>query len=183
MNVVEQHKEAFEKAVEFLRKDISALRTGRATPALVEDVMVEAYGVKQQLKTLASISVTDAKTLTLEPWDKSILGAVESAIRAGDLGMNPVNDGKVIRLPLPDLSTERRQELIKVLHQKLEQARVGIRKLREEIKRDIEQKEKDKEIGEDEKFTQIDALEKMVKEYNDAVKTIGEEKEAEITKV
>jgi ribosome recycling factor len=180
MNIVDLHKEEFQDAIEYLRRDISSLRTGRATPALVEDISIEAYGTHQPLKAVASISVLDAKTLAIEPWDKSVMLAVEQGIRKSDLGMSPVNDGKLIRIPLPDLSTERRQELIKVLHQKLEQAKISIRKIREEVKQVVEKSAKAKEISEDEKFKQFDELEKLVKESNDKIKVVGEEKEKEI---
>lgn len=183
MNIVDLHTEEFQKAIEFLKHDISSLRTGRATPAIVEDVHVEAYGVRQPLKAVASISVLDAKTLAIEPWDKSIMQAVEAGIRKSDLGINPVNDGKVIRLPLPDLSAERRQELVKVLAQKLEQAKIALRKIREDIRAEIDAAEKGKIISEDEKFKQQDALEKLMKEFNEKVKVIGEEKEKEIRTV
>ena len=130
MSFVEQRKEDFEKTIIHFRQEITSLRTGRATPALVEDIAVESYGTKQPMKAVASISVQDAKTIVVDPWDRGLVKAVETAIRNSQLGINPVNDGKVIRLPLPDLTQERRQELIKVLHQKLESARVSIRKIR-----------------------------------------------------
>ncbi len=183
MNYVQQHKEDFDKTIEHLKHDLQSLRTGRATPMLVEDIMVEAYGGKQQLKAVASISVLDAKTLAIEPWDKSLISAVDAALRQSPLGINPVNDGKLIRLPLPTLTQERRQELIKVLHQKLEAARISVRQNREEVKRLIDKAEKDGVMPEDEKFKQQDFLEKMVKEFNEPIKTIGEEKEKEINTV
>jgi ribosome recycling factor len=180
MGFVDTHKEQFEKTITHLRHSISALRTGRATPALIEDITVDAYGVKQPLKSIASISVADAKTLTVDPWDKSLIQAVDTAISQSDIGINPVNDGKLIRLPLPDLTAERRAELIKVLYKKLEDARIAIRKIREDIRRSIDGAEKTKEISEDEKFVFYDDIETLVKEYNQKVKKIGEEKEKEI---
>jgi len=174
--MIPQFKEQFEKTIEHTKQDISVLRTGRATPAIVEDIQVEVYGTKQPLKAVASISVLDAKTLAIDPWDKSVVQAVETALRASDLGINPVNDGKMIRLPLPELSQERRRELIKVLHQKLEHARIAIRKIREEARGEIEKREKAKTITEDEKYKTYDEVEKMVKEYNEKIKLIGEEK-------
>ncbi len=176
-------EQLFDKAVEHLKGEITSLRTGRATPALVEDVMVEAYGTKQQLKAVASIIVEDAKTLAVEPWDKSIIQDIELGIRNSDVGINPVNDGQKIRLPLPELTQERRQDLIKVLHKKLEDSRIAIRKIREDIRGQIDKAEKAKEISEDEKYKKQDELEKIVKEYNEQVKTIGEEKEKEIMKI
>ncbi len=181
--MVQGYSEQFDKAIDHLKQEVSGLRTGRATPALVEDIPVEAYGTKQPLKTLASINVADAKTINVEPWDKSILAGIEIAIRNSQLGINPVNDGKLIRLPLPELTQERRNELIKVLHQKLEQARIAIRKIREEARAKIDASLKAKEIGEDERYTLQDELEKLVKEYNESVKLVGEEKEKEITTV
>lgn len=183
MTILDIHKEQFEKVLEFLKQDISGLRTGRASTAIVDSVMVEAYGSRQPLKNVASISVSDAKTLVVDPWDKSVMQAVEAAIRNSDVGINPVNDGKVIRLPLPDLTAERRQELIKVLHQKLEHARISVRKIREEVRTAIDAAEKKKEISEDEKFSEQEKLEKVVKEYNDKIKVIGDEKEKEITTI
>lgn len=183
MSIVDSSKEQFQKAIEYLKQDISTLRTGRATPALVEDIIVDAYGTKQQLKAVASISVADAKTLNVDPWDKSLVPVVEAAIRNSDIGISPVNDGKLIRLPLPDLTSDRRQELIKVLHKKLEEARIAIRKIREDVRNDIDKAEKAKEMSEDEKYGLHDDLEKLVKEFNDRIKIIGQEKEKEITTV
>ncbi|HLD34624.1 MAG TPA: ribosome recycling factor, partial [Patescibacteria group bacterium] len=159
---INDFKGDFEKAVEFFKHDITSLRTGRASTAMVEDLSVEAYGARQPLKSVASITVADPKTLNIEPWDKSIMAAVEKGIRESSLGINPVNDGKLIRLPLPELTTERRQELTKVLRQKIEQARVGIRKVREEVRGLIGGEEKDKSITEDDKFRLQEDLEKMV---------------------
>lgn len=181
MNIIQTNKSEFDSAIEFLKKDISSLRTGRATPALVEDIMIEAYGSYQPVKAVASISVADARTLNIEPWDKSLMQAVETGIRNSSLGISPVNDGKLIRLPLPMLTTERRGELIKVLHQKLEGAKIALRKIREDVRSIIDLAEEDKDISEDEKFNLQEELEKMVKEYNEKVKVIGEEKEKEIT--
>lgn len=183
MTIVQQHKEEFAQAIEHLKREISSLRTGRATPALVEDVVVMAYGTKQPLKAVASISALDAKTIAVEPWDKSIVKDIETAIANSDVGINPVNDGQLIRLPLPELTSERRQELIKVLHQKLEQARISIRKVREDVRKQLDKAEDAGTVTEDEKFKLQDALEEAVKEYNEEIKQIGAEKEEDIQKV
>lgn len=176
-------KPEFEKAIEHFKQDISSLRTGRATPAIVEDIVIEAYGTRQPLKAVASISVADAKTLNIDPWDKGLMQAVEAGLRNSPLGINPVNDGKLIRLPLPELTSERRADLIKVLHQKSEAARIAIRKIREDARTQIEMAEAAKEMGEDEKFKLFDEIEKLVKEYNDRIKMMGEDKEKEITTI
>jgi ribosome recycling factor len=180
---IQDYKKDFVAVVDFLKQDITSLRTGRASTAMVDSIFVEAYGTKQPLKATASISVSDAKTITLEPWDKSLLGAIEKGVRDSGLGINPVNDGKLIRLSLPELTSERRQELIKILHQKLEQARVSVRKVREDVREIINAQEKQKSISEDDKFRLQEDLEKLVKEFNEEVKKIGDQKEQEIVKV
>ena len=183
MDIAKSNREHFDKTLEHLKKEIQGLRTGRATPALVEDIIVDAYGVKQPLKTVASISVADAKTLNIEPWDKSLIQSIDSAIQNSNLGINPVNDGKLLRLPLPDLTQDRRKELIKVLHQKLEAARISIRQIREEARKAIEKAEKDKIISEDERYKEVDELEEITKEYNEKIKVMGTEKEVEVNTV
>lgn len=182
MNITE-YKADFNKAIEFLKNDITGLRTGRASTAMVEDISVEAYGTRQPLKAVASISVADPKTLNVEPWDKGLLGAVEKGIRDSGLGINPVNDGRLIRLILPELTVERRTELAKILHTKLENARISVRGVREEARNIIVESEKDGSISEDEKYRMQEDLDKMVKEYNEQIKDIGEKKETEINTI
>ncbi len=173
----------FEKIVEFLKQDIAGLRTGRATTAMVDSITVEAYGTRQPLKAVASITVSDAKSLAIDPWDKSQIGAIEKSIRDSGLGINPINDGRMIRLVLPDLTSERRQELLKILNQKLEQARISVRKVREEARDLIEAEEKEGGMSEDDKFRAFEDLEKMVKDFNDKIKEVGDNKEGEINTV
>ena len=176
-------KKDFVQAIDHLKSEVSQLRTGRASTAMVEGITVEAYGSRQPVKAVGTIMVADPKTLTIEPWDKSLLQALEKGIRDSGIGINPVNDGKLIRLSLPDLTSERRQELVKVLNQKLEQGKISIRKVREEVREMIAMEEKDKSISEDEKFRLQEELEKMVKGYNDDLEKIGEGKEKEIMTV
>jgi ribosome recycling factor len=176
-------REQIEKTIEHLKSEISSLRTGRATPALIEDIIVLAYGTKQAVKAVASISVEDAKTLVVEPWDKSVIQDIEIGLRNSDIGISPVNDGKKIRLPLPELTQDRRQELVKVLHKKLEEARIAIRKIREDIRGKIEKAEKAKEISEDDRYTLQEDLDKIVKEFNEQIKKIGDDKEKEVMTV
>lgn len=180
---IQEYKKDFTAVLDFLKQDITSLRTGRASTAMVDAIFVEAYGTKQPLKATASISIADPKTITLEPWDKSLLGAIEKGVRDSGLGINPVNDGKLIRLSLPELTSERRQELIKILHQKLEHARVSIRKVREDVREIISTQEKQKSISEDDKFRLQEDVEKLVKDFNEEIKKIGEQKEQEITTV
>lgn len=180
---ISDFKGDFESAVGFFKEDISGLRTGRASAAIVEDIMVEAYGTHQTLKSLASINIPDAKTVNIEPWDKGVLSAIEKAVRDSGLGINPVNTGSQVRIFLPELTSERRQELIKILHQKEETARIALRKVREDVKEMIKSAEDTNEVTEDEKYRLEEELDKMVKEYNDKVKEITEKKEAEINTI
>jgi ribosome recycling factor len=180
---ISDFKGDFDSAVSFFKEDISGLRTGRASAAIVEDIMVEAYGTHQTLKSLASINIPDAKTVNIEPWDKSVLSAIEKAVRDSGLGINPVNTGSQVRIFLPELTSERRQELIKILHQKEETARIALRKVREDVKEMIKSAEDSNEVTEDEKYRLEEELDKMVKEYNDKVKEITEKKEGEINTI
>lgn len=180
---ISDFKSDFDKAIEFFKEDISGLRTGRASSAIVEDIMVEAYGTYQTLKSVASINIPDAKTVSIEAWDKSILSAIEKAVRDSGLGINPVNTGSQIKIFLPDLTSERRGELIKVLHQKEEGARIAVRKIREDVKEMIKEAESTDEVTEDEKYRLEEELDKMVKEYNDKVKEVTDKKEAEINTI
>ncbi len=180
---INDFKGEFDKVVDFLKKDIVGLRTGRASVAMVEDISVEAYGTYQPLKSVASIMIADAKTLNIEPWDKSVVGNIEKGIRDSGIGVNPINDGRVIRVILPDLTTDRRRELTKVLHEKLENARVSMRKVRQEARELIEMEEENKSISEDEKFKLFEDLEKMVKDFAEQIKDVGDKKENEINTI
>ncbi len=178
--ILERSKPEFSKVIEHLKIELSSLRTGRAHPSLVENILVESYGVKTPIRGLANITVPDPKTLVIEPWDKSIIKEIEKAIQAAGVGINPINEGTKIRLSMPQLTEENRKEMIKILGQKLEQARIGLRNVREKIKEEINRAEKDKKISEDEKFRAQEALDKLIKEKNDEVKVIGEKKEQEL---
>lgn len=180
---IQEFKPEFQKAIDHLKKELSQFRTGRATPALVEDIKVEAYGSQMELKATGSIQVSDAKTLTIEPWDKGLLKDIEKAIVAANIGINPVNDGKVLRLVMPKLTEETRKDLIKAMSKKLEEARVGVRRVRDEVKEKIVAQEKERKIAEDERYRAQDVLDKTAAEFNDMIKKLGEEKEKEIMTV
>lgn len=179
-NFLESRKEDFTKAVEHLRGELSALRTGRANPSLVENITVDAYGVKTPIRGLANITIPDPKTLLIEPWDKSVIKDMEKAIQMANIGINPVNEGTKIRLSMPQMTEENRKEMIKIMGQKLELARISLRNVRESVKDEITKAEKDKKISEDEKFRFQAELEEFVKKQNDEVKAIGEKKEHEL---
>lgn len=176
-------KPEFEKTIVHLKGELGALRGTRATPALLEHVMVEAYGSSQPLKALAAISVLDPKTLSVEPWDKSVLRDIEKAIQTANLGIGSAVDGQRIRVTLPPLTEETRRELVKIIHDKLETARQSVRTLREKLRQQVIDTERKKEIGEDEKYKQLERLDKMVGEYNEQIKNIGASKEKEVMTV
>lgn len=173
-------KEKLNKIIDHLKSEIASLRTGRATPALVEDLQVDYYGTKTPLKALASISTPDAKQILIQPWDKNAVQPIEKAVQASSLGLNPVVDSSVIRLNLPQLTEERKKDLVKVLKQKLEGVRIKVRKDREDAIREIDAKEKEKKISEDEKFRRRQEIQKTVDEINKKIDETGGAKEKEI---
>src|SRR4030065_1684583 len=179
----ELHNEAEERmkgAVEALEEDLSGIRTGRASPALVEKLSVEYYGMPTPLMQLATISIPEARMLLIRPFDGTTLRAIERAIQASDLGLTPNNDGKVIRLNLPPLTEERRHDLVKLVHNRLEEARVAGRNVRREGIKDLREFEHEKLISEDELEKGEDDLQKLTARYIDLVGEIGTRKEKEI---
>ena len=180
---MQEFKQKLEKIIEHLKSEISSLRTGRATPALVEGLEVDYYGSKTPLKAVASISSPSARELVIQPWDKGAVQAIEKAIQSSSLGLNPVTDRDAIRLSIPPLTEERRKELLKILGRHLENAKIQVRREREEILREVDRKEKAKEISENEKFRQKNETQKIVDEINKKIEEIGSAKEKEIMTV
>lgn len=181
MNFIKE--ENFEKILDDFNEEIASVRTGRANPSLIEDVQVEAYGTNQPLQSLASVASEDAKTLLVEPYDENVTQAIETALHEADIGVNPVTDGNKIRLPLPDLTSERRKELINLLKEKAEQARIEIRNKRGEMKKKIEQAEENGELTEDQKYNKLDQLDEVVKDFNQQVEDKLEEKKEKIQQI
>lgn len=178
--IIDGKKSDLEKSIEHLIVEIGQIRTGRANPALVENIMVDYYGTKTPLKQVANINVPEARLLVIQPWDKDSLVNVESAIRDSDLGFNPNNDGQVIRINIPSLTEERRKELVKLLNQRAEEAKISVRNIREEVWKEIQEMEKEGKISEDDKFSGKDYLQKSVDEYNKKIDEIKEKKEKDI---
>ncbi len=164
----------------WLAEEFSGIRTGRATAALLDGVLVDSYGAKTALKHVANISVEDAKTLRITPWDHTLVKGIETAIAAANIGVSTVPDSNGVRVIFPDLTSERRAQLVKLVGQKLEDARVSLRKEREEVWSDIQKKEKDGQLTEDEKFKYKDDLQKIVDEGNKKLEAMAEKKEVEI---
>jgi ribosome recycling factor len=179
-SIIDERASEFEKVLNFLEAELQAIRSGRAQSALVEHIPVEAYGSTMELKGVASISVPDAKTIQIEPWDKNVMKEVEKALIAADLGMQPTMAGTVIRLSVPAMTEENRARLVKQVHEKAEQARISIRNIREDIREAVQKKEKDKEIGEDEKYRLQEELDKKVKDWNEKIESAVRKKEEEI---
>jgi ribosome recycling factor len=183
MSIIDSHKEDFDKAVDHFTDDIANLKTGRANPALLDSINVEAYGVPTPINQVASISVPDARSIVVQPWDKGVINDIDKAIRESDIGLSPVNEGDKIRISIPQMTEESRKDIVKTLHKKIEDARIAIRNVRDGIKEEILEAEKNKEFGEDEKFNLMEELDKNTGEHNDKVKEIGEQKEKEIMTV
>jgi ribosome recycling factor len=170
-------------ALQVLHDDLGGIRTGRASPALVERLPIEYYGTPTPLQQLASISVPEPRTLTIKPFDGTTLKAIEKAIQASDLGLNPNNDGKVIHLNLPLLTEERRRDLVKHVHHRLEEARIAIRNIRRDAHNDLRDFEKEKLISEDDLERGETDLQKLTDKFIEEIGEQGKKKEAEIMEV
>lgn len=170
-------------AVQALDEDLGGIRTGRASPTLVERLQVEYYGTLTPLIQLASISVPEARSLLIRPFDASSLKTIERAILASDLGLTPNNDGKTIRLNLPPLTEERRHELVKVVHNRVEEARVAVRNVRRDSIRDLREFEQEKLISEDDRKRGEEELQKITDRLIEEINAVGERKEKEILEV
>jgi ribosome recycling factor len=176
-------EERMKGAVEALEEDLSGIRTGRASPALVEKLSVEYYGMPTPLMQLATISVPESRMLMIRPFDATTLRNIERAIQASDLGLTPNNDGKAIRLNLPPLTEERRHDLVKLVHNRLEEARVAVRNVRRDGIKDLREFEHEKLISEDELEEGEDNLQKLTDKYIELVNEVGVRKEKEIMEV
>lgn len=181
--ILNEKKADFVKAVEHFKEELGTLRSGRANPALVEKVMIEAYGSPTSLKAVASVNVPDAKTLAIEPYDANLVKAIEQALIVADLGMMPTVQGKLIRLSMPVMTEERRKQLVKVVKEKSEEARKSVRGVREKVRDLVLAMEHDKKISEDDRYRAQDELDKMSKQYIEEVDKLAAEKEKEIMTV
>jgi ribosome recycling factor len=181
--IIQDLKTKGKAAVEHLHLEFSKIQTGRANAALVETLMVDSYGTKMPLKSLANISIPDAKTISIQPWDRGQIAAVEKAIRDSNLGLNPQNNGIAIHLNLPPLTEERRKELVKVLHKYTEDGKIAIRNVRHEALTQLKALEKDKKIGEDQLLVGEKEVQKLVDEFNGQIDEAAKKKEKDIMTV
>lgn len=178
--IISDHQEFFQASVDHFVAEAAKLRTGRAHPSLVEGILVSYYGARTPLMQVASVSIPEARQILIQPWDRGALGDIESALRESDLGLNPVNDGANLRLTLPQLTEERRKELVKILNARAEEARIAIRTTREDIWKAIQDGEKAGEMSEDDKFTGKEMLQKVIDDFNGKIEEIRKAKEQEI---
>lgn len=172
-----------QKAVDALKQDIGSIRAGRASAALVDRITVEYYGVPTPINQVASITVPEARLLVIQPWERKLLTDIEKAIQKSDLGINPTNDGQVIRLAIPPMSEERRRDLSKSLHKKLDEHKVAIRNIRRDVQDKLRDREKKKEVSEDELKRSTERLQKLTDRFIEEMDKVGKAKELEIMEV
>jgi ribosome recycling factor len=183
MPSLQEARTQMEKALEAMRREFSGVRTGKASPALLDTVRVDAYGSPTPLNQVATVSAPEARMLVVQPWDRGLMGPVEKAIRDSDLGLNPSNDGKVIRVPIPALTEERRKEYVRLLHRMAEEGRVAVRHARKEANDDIKTRQKAGELSEDEARRAQDEVQKLTDRYIEKVDELLNHKEAEVMEV
>jgi ribosome recycling factor len=171
------------RAVEAMERDFQGIRTGRASTALVERIHVDYYGTQTPLNQLAGISVPESHQIVIQPWDRSVLGAIEKAIQKSELGLVPNVDGTVVRLNIPPLTEERRKDLVRSVHKRMEEARVEIRNLRRDAADDLKKEERDGSVGADDSHRQLDQLQKTTDRWIGEVDRLGEAKEQEVMEV
>jgi ribosome recycling factor len=178
-----QARTRMEKAVDDFRRDLSAVRTGRANVALLDSIRVDYHGTPMPLNQLGTLNVPDPATIVISPWDPGAVTLIDKAIRTSDLGLNPTNDGKVVRVPIPPLTEERRKELVKHIHKVLENHRTAVRNIRRDVKEAVEKLEKEKKISEDEKKRSLDELEKVTHSETKKIEDLSAAKEKEVLEI
>lgn len=183
MPTIKQMREQMDAAVEAMRREFASVRTGKATPALLDTVRVDAYGSKMPVNQVATINTPEPRLIVIQPWDKSLIGEIERAIQGADLGLNPSNDGNVIRVPIPPLSEERRKDMVRLLHKMAEEGRISVRHARQEANKEIKQRQQDHEISEDEARRQLDEVQRVTDEYVARIDELMKAREAEVMEV
>jgi ribosome recycling factor len=178
-----QARTRMEKAVEDFRKELAGVRTGRANVTLLDHIRVDYHGTQMPVNQLGSLSVPEATTIVIAPWDPGAVPLIDKAIRTSDLGLNPTNDGKVVRVPIPPLTADRRKDMVKHLHKVLENHRTAVRNIRRDIKEAVEKLEKDKKISEDERKRSVEELEKVTHSETKKIEDLCTIKEKELLEV
>ncbi len=183
MKTFKEIQARMEDALDAMRREFATVRTGKASPALLEHVRVDAYETKMPLEQLSTISAPEPRLLVVQPWDKNLMGAIEKAIRSADLGLNPSNDGNVIHVPIPPLNEERRQELVRLLHKITEEGRVSLRNARRTANDDTKALMKSGDLAEDEGHRVLDEVQKLTGEYSEKIAALLKAKEQEVMEV
>jgi ribosome recycling factor len=183
MPTIRNMSEQMDAALEAMRREFASVRTGKASPALLDTVRVDAYGAKTPLNQVASINTPEPRLIVVQPWDKSLMNEIERAIRGADLGLNPSNDGNVIRVPIPPLSEERRKDMVRLLHKLAEEGRISVRHARQEANKEIKRLEGEHEISEDEARRQLAEVQRLTDEHVARIDELMKVKETEILEV
>jgi ribosome recycling factor len=176
-------RQQMENAIDAIRREFASVRTGKASPALLDTVKVEAYGSKMPLNQVGTVSAPEPRMLIVQPWDKSLMADIEKAIRSAELGLNPANDGTIIRVPIPQLNEERRREMVRLLHKLAEEGRIAVRHARQEGNKQVKQREHDHEIGEDDARRQMDEIQQLTDEHIARIDQLLKAKEEEVMEV
>jgi ribosome recycling factor len=183
MPSIGQARAHMDKALDAMRREFSTVRTGKASPALLDTVRVDAYGSKMALNQVATVSAPEPRLLIVQPFDKSLAGAVEKAIKSSELGLNPSNDGGILRVPVPTLTEERRRDMVRMLHKLAEEGRVAVRHARQEANKDIKRRQNEHEIAEDDARRETDEVQKLTDDYIRKIEQLIKAKEAEVMEV
>jgi ribosome recycling factor len=183
MPTINEMRGHMDAAVEAMRREFASLRSGKASPALLDTVRVDAYGAKTPLNQVASVNTPEPRLIVVQPWDKSLIGPIEKAILSGGLGLNPSNDGNVIRVPIPPLSEERRKDMVRLLHKLAEEGRISVRHARQEANKEIKRLESEHEISEDESRRQQAEVQRVTDEYIARIDEMMKTKETEMMEV
>ncbi|HUP27649.1 MAG TPA: ribosome recycling factor [Chloroflexia bacterium] len=182
-DVMKDTEDRMKKAIEALKRDLLSIRTGRATPALIDRMPIEYYGTPTPLNQLATVTAPEARLLMVQPWDKGSLAIIEKALQKTDMGFNPSNDGRVIRIPIPPLTEDRRRDMVKQVKHKVEEGRVSIRNIRRDALHDLKEMETEKMISEDDHKRAAEKVEEIVHKYIREAEHVGDAKEAEVMEV
>lgn len=182
-DLVNKSEESMKKSINFLKEDLASIRAGKANPKLVDKIQVSYYGTMTPINQLANISVPDPRSIVIQPWDSSLLKEIERAIQSSDLGINPSNDGKLIRLSIPPLTEERRKDLIKLVKKEVENSKIAIRNIRRDSNEEIKKMEKSGDLTEDDQKRAEEEMQKLTDKYTKLTDDIYKEKEKEILEV
>lgn len=183
MVVIDAVRSQMEKAVDAMRREFASVRTSKATPALLDTVRVDAYGSRMPLNQVATIGAPEPRLLVVQPWDKSMLSAIEKSILSADLGLNPSNDGNVIRVPIPPLTEDRRRDMVRMLHKLAEEGRIAVRHARQEANKDVKRLQQSNEIGEDDARRRQEQVQKLTDKYIARIDELLAAKENEVMEV